>query len=297
MRQVDLYREDVMPSPWRQTWLAFRDNHIALVALVLIAIVSFFALLAPLLSPHDPLMQNIDSLLVPPSWSDSGSIIHPFGTDALGRDVFSRVIYGCRTTLGSSLVVVIMAMVIGVSIGAFAGMLSGVRSSILNHLLDALMAIPTLLIAIIIIAILGVGLFNSMMAIALALIPQFIHTTREFVRNEMQKDYLTASRLDGANKWQQLYFSVLPNMVEMLVVQGTLALYMAIINVSALGFLKLGAQSPMPELGNMIAESLEIAYVAPWNIALPGLMIYLLTLAVNLIGDGVRSALRKRRVR
>lgn len=297
MRQVDLYNEELMPSPWRHTWITFRANHIALVALILISVVAIFALLAPVLTPHDPLTQNIDSLLVPPSWNDSGSILHPFGTDALGRDLFSRIVYGCRTTLGSSLVVVAMAMAIGVSLGAFAGMLSGVRSSILNHLLDALMAIPTLLIAIIIIAIMGVGLFNSMIAIVLALIPQFIHSTREFVRQEMQKDYLIASRLDGATKWQQFYFSILPNMIEMLVVQGTLALYMAIINVSALGFLRLGAQSPMPELGNMIAESLEIAYVAPWNVALPGLTIYLLTLAVNLIGDGVRSALRKRRVR
>ncbi|AIF98192.1 ABC transporter permease subunit [Alteromonas australica] len=294
MPQFSLYEEAFHPSPWHRTWLAFRESHIAIVGLFVLAIFVIFSLFAPLLTPYDPIAQNIDGLLIPPSWQPNGSISYLFGTDALGRDLFSRIMYGCRVTLGSGFLMVVLAMLIGVSIGTFAGMLRGVRSSIVNHLLDALMAIPTLLIAIIIVAILGTGLVNSMWAITLALIPQFVHRTRSFVRAEMKKEYILASRLDGANKWQLFVHSILPNMTEMLVVQGTLALSVAVIDISALGFLNLGAQSPLPELGAILADGLDVTYLAPWNVALPGLTIFLLVLSINIVGDGLRSALRKR---
>ena len=294
MPQFSLYEEPFHPSPWHRTWVAFRESHIAIVGLFVLAIFVIFSLFAPLLTPYDPIAQNIDGLLIPPSWQPNGSISYLFGTDALGRDLFSRIMYGCRVTLGSGFLMVVLAMLIGVSIGTFAGMLRGVRSSIVNHLLDALMAIPTLLIAIIIVAILGTGLVNSMWAITLALIPQFVHRTRSFVRAEMKKEYILASRLDGANKWQLFVHSILPNMTEMLVVQGTLALSVAVIDISALGFLNLGAQSPLPELGAILADGLDVTYLAPWNVALPGLTIFLLVLSINIVGDGLRSALRKR---
>ena len=294
MPQFSLYEEAFHPSPWHRTWVAFRESHIAIVGLFVLAIFVIFSLFAPLLTPYDPIAQNIDGLLIPPSWQPNGSISYLFGTDALGRDLFSRIMYGCRVTLGSGFLMVVLAMLIGVSIGTFAGMLRGVRSSIVNHLLDALMAIPTLLIAIIIVAILGTGLVNSMWAITLALIPQFVHRTRSFVCAEMKKEYILASRLDGANKWQLFVHSILPNMTEMLVVQGTLALSVAVIDISALGFLNLGAQSPLPELGAILADGLDVTYLAPWNVALPGLTIFLLVLSINIVGDGLRSALRKR---
>ena len=294
MPQFSLYEEAFHPSPWHRTWVAFRESHIAIVGLFVLAIFVIFSLFAPLLTPYDPIAQNIDGLLIPPSWQPNGSISYLFGTDALGRDLFSRIMYGCRVTLGSGFLMVVLAMLIGVSIGTFAGMLRGVRSSIVNHLLDALMAIPTLLIAIIIVAILGTGLVNSMWAITLALIPQFVHRTRSFVRAEMKKEYILASRLDGANKWQLFVHSILPNMTEMLVVQGTLALSVAVIDITALGFLNLGAQSPLPELGAILADGLDVTYLAPWNVALPGLTIFLLVLSINIVGDGLRSALRKR---
>ncbi|GEA11753.1 ABC transporter permease subunit [Alteromonas sp. KUL49] len=294
MAQFSLYEEEFHPSPWQRTWAAFRSSHIAFIGLVILAFFVMFSLFAPLLAPYSPLEQNIDGLLIAPSWQSSGSIVHLFGTDALGRDVFSRIIYGCRITLGSGLITVVLALFIGVSIGTIAGMLSGVRSSIVNHLLDALMAIPTLLIAIIIVAILGAGLVNSMWAITLALIPQFVHHTRSFVRNEMKKQYILASRLDGASPWQIFTHSILPNMSEMLVVQGSLALSIAVIDISALGFLNLGAQAPLPELGAILADGLDVAYMAPWNVALPGITIFLMVLSINIVGDGLRSALRKR---
>lgn len=294
MARYSLYDEEFHPSPWQQTWHEFRSSHIAMVGLFLLGMFVIFSIFAPWLVPYDPLEQNIDGLLIPPSWQVNGTVSHLFGSDALGRDLFSRIIYGCRVTLGSSLLLVLLAMVVGVSIGAVAGTLKGVRASVLNHLLDALMAIPTLLIAIIIVAILGTGLVNSMWAITLALTPQFIHHTRTFVRTEMKKEYVLASRLDGANNWQLFFNSILPNMIELLVVQGTLALSIAVLDVSALGFLNLGAQPPLPELGAILADGLDVAYLAPWNVGLPGLTIFLMVLSINIVGDGLRSALRKR---
>lgn len=294
MAQFSLYEEEFHPSPWQRTWRAFTESHIAFLGLIILSLFVLFAVFAPLLTPYSPITQNIDGLLVPPSWQPNGSINHFFGTDALGRDLFSRIIYGCRTTLGCALITVLLAMLVGVSIGALAGMLRGVRSSVVNHLLDSLMAIPTLLIAIIIVAILGTGLVNSMWAITLALIPQFIHNTRTFVRQEMKKQYILASKLDGANHWQLFIHSILPNMTELLVVQGSLALSIAVIDVSALGFLNLGAQYPVPELGAILAEGLDVAYLAQWNVSLPGVIIFLMVLSINIVGDGLRSALRQR---
>ncbi|MGB0215011.1 MAG: ABC transporter permease subunit [Alteromonas oceani] len=294
MSRFSLYDDEAHPSPWQHTWRAFKSSHIALVGLAVLLLFVFFAFFAPLVAPYNPTYQNTEALLIPPSWAPNGSIAHLFGTDALGRDLFSRIMYGCRVTFGTSLLVVIIAMLIGVTIGTIAGMLSGVRSSVVNHLLDALMAIPTLLIAIIIVGILGSGLVNSMWAITLALIPQFVHHTRSFVRGEMKKDYIQSSTLDGASNLQLFYHSILPNMIEMLVVQGTLALSIAVIDISALGFLNLGAQAPLPELGAILATGLDAGYLAPWNIAIPGVSIFLMVLSITIVGDGLRSALRKR---
>lgn len=294
MAQFNLYQEESQPTPWQRTWQEFRASHIAFAGFIVLGLFFFISIFGPLVAPYDPLQQNINALLVPPSWEANGTISHLFGTDALGRDVFSRILAGCQVTFGSAILLVLIAMVVGVSIGTVAGMTSGVRSSVINHTLDALMAIPTLLIAIIIVAILGTGLVNSMWAITLALIPQFIHHTRSFVRSEMKKEYVLASKLDGANPRQLFFHSILPNMIEMLVVQGSLALSIAVIDISALGFLNLGAQPPLPELGVILADGLDVAYLAPWNVALPGLTIFLMVLSINVVGDGLRSALRKR---
>ena len=294
MARFNLYQDEVHPSPLVHTWMEFRQSHIALLGLWLLGFFVLLMFIGPLIAPFNPVAQDIDSLLLPPAWDANGGISHLFGTDSLGRDLLSRLIYGCRVTLGTSLILVIIAMLVGVCIGAVAGMSRGVRSSVINHLLDSIMVIPTLLIAIIIVAILGTGLVNSMWAITLALIPQFIHNTRDFVRDEMEKDYVMASRLDGASKPHLFFNSVLPNMVEMLVVQGTMALSVAILDITALGFLNLGAQPPSPELGAMLSEGLKVAYISPWSIALPGSAIFLMVLSVNLVGDGLRAALRNR---
>jgi cationic peptide transport system permease protein len=294
VQRFNLYQEEYHPSPLINIWLEFRRSHIALAGFVLLLVFLVITVFAPIIAPFDPYLQNTNAILLPPAWEPNGAVAHLLGTDSLGRDVFSRLLYACRTTFGSSLLIVAISIIIGVGLGALAGVLSGVRSSVVNHLLDSIMSIPTLLIAIIIVAILGTGLGNAMMAITLALIPQFVHQTRTFVRNELQKDYVLLDRLDGASSTRIFVYSILPGMIELIVVQATIALSIAIIDVSALGFLNLAAQEPLIELGLSLSQGLEVAYVAPTLIILPGLCIFLMVLSVNVVGEGLRSALRNR---
>ncbi|MEP0356910.1 MAG: ABC transporter permease subunit [Paraglaciecola sp.] len=294
MARFNLYQEEQHPSPLQYTWLEFQKNHIAMGGLVCLMLFILITIFCPLLAPFEPNLQKTGNILVPPSWDPNGGISHIFGTDGLGRDILSRVLYGCRMTFGISILLVVFALLIGVGLGATAGMSKGFRSSFVNHTLDSIQAIPTILIAIIIIAILGTGLVNSMWAIALALIPQFVHQTRDFVRRELSKEYVMAARLDGASKIQLFVRSILPNMGETLVMQATLALSIAILDISALGFLNLGAQTPSSELGALLSQGIEVVYIAPWNIALPGGALFLMVVSVNIVGDGLRSALRNR---
>lgn len=294
MQRTDLYQEEFHPSPLQKVWIEFRRSHLASTGLLVVGIFLFITVFAPLIAPYDPYLQDTDSILLSPVWQSNGSIAHVFGTDELGRDVFSRLLYGARTTFGSSLLIVAMALIVGVGFGALAGLLSGVKSSIVNHLFDSIMSIPTLLIAIVVVAILGTGLITTSIAITLALIPQFIHQTRSYVRAELNKDYVLLDKLDGASLFRIFFFSILPGMFELIVVQATIALSVAIIDLSALGFLNLGAQDPTIELGQVLSQNIQNAYVAPSLIALPGLCIFLMVLAVNIVGEGFRSALRNR---
>ena len=294
MLDANLYEEELHPTPLGATWREFKQRHVAVFGLAILMVFIVVALAGPLLTPYAPTTQHTNALLIPPAWNDNGSILHVLGTDALGRDMLTRLFYGTQVTLFSSIATVFIALGLGVAMGVVAGMSKGLRSSFINHVLDILMLTPTLLIAIIIVAILGTGLSNAMLAIGLALIPRFVHVTRDFVRVEMNKDYIKTARLDGANLTQVFLYNILPNMVELLIVQGTLAISVAILDISALGFLNLGAQTLMPELGVMIAEGLSTVYIAPWNILLPGLSIFLMVLSINIVGDGLRSALRNR---
>jgi cationic peptide transport system permease protein len=294
MLDANLYEEELHPTPLMATWREFKQRHVAVFGLVILTLFIIVAIAGPVLSPYAPTTQYTNTLLIPPAWDDNGSILHVLGTDALGRDMLTRLFYGTQVTLFSSIVTVFIALGLGVAMGVVAGMSKGLRSSFINHVLDILMLTPTLLIAIIIVAILGTGLTNAMLAIGLALVPRFVHLTRDFVREEMNKDYIKTARLDGANLTQVFLYNILPNMVELLIVQGTFAISVAILDISALGFLNLGAQTLMPELGVMIAEGLSTVYIAPWNILLPGLTIFLMVLSINIVGDGLRSALRNR---
>ena len=294
MAQSSLYQEDFHPSPLQQTWLEFKRSHISLAGLWILVFVLVLMILGPVISPYDPLQQNPNVLLLPPSWEANGTVRYILGTDSLGRDMLSRIIQGCRITFGVSVLLVMLSMLLGVTVGALAGLSKGVKSSFINHLLDAFMAIPTLLIAIIIVAILGTGLTNIMLAIILAQTPKFIHTTRDLVKTEYKKEYVTATRLDGASQLRILISSILPNIIGALVIQGTMSLSTVFLDISALGFLSLGVQAPTPELGAMLSDGLKLAYISPWNITIPGAVILLVIISVNLVGDGLRSALDNR---
>lgn len=294
MPSANLYYQQQPPSPLRQIWLHLSANPWALFALTLLSLWLLLMAGATWLTPHDPLQQYTEMMLQPPAWQDEGKIRFLFGTDDLGRDLLSRMIAGASYSLGLPLLAVLLALLIGLPIGAWAGMTRGLQSSTLNHLLDALNAIPSLLLALIIIAILGPSLINVVLALVLVLIPSFIHETHNAIRDERYQDYVMASRLNGCSRWFLLTRVIFPNITAPMVMHVTLALSTAIFDIAALGFLGLGVPAPAPEWGSMLARSLEQVYVAPWTMILPGLALFLTLLSINILGDSLRSAIQER---
>ncbi len=228
---------------------------------------------------------------MPPSWAPAGTVDYFLGTDDLGRDILSRLIMGSQLTFGAAVAITAIAAFIGCIIGVLAGMTKGLLSSTLNHLLDTVMSIPSLLLAIIFVAFLGFGEFNILLAICLALIPRFIRSVYIAVHTEVEKDYIMAARLDGANDFYLLWNSILPNVLTVIAAEITLALSVAILDITALGFLGLGAQAPSTEWGAILGDSVELIYIAPWTVTLPGLTIMFTVVVLNLVGEGVRQAL------
>jgi len=295
MAREKIYQEEIFPSPFMQLWLIFRRTPVAMLGLACFVFLIFFAVLAPILAPYSPIEGHLDMILLPPAWHPDGNVSFLLGTDELGRDMLSRLMYGTSLTFGLSFIVVIISLVIGVLIGSLSALTKGFKSSFLNHFLDVVMSIPSLLLAIIIVAILGPGISNTVWAIVIVLIPQFIHITRYAVKEEFRKDYVLASRLDGASNFRILYYSVLPNIVERIMSQATLAQSTAILEIATLGFLGLGAQIPLPEWGAILANGLERFYIAPWTVYLPGLAILFAVVTTNLVGEGMSHALKLRK--
>ncbi|MGL5609876.1 MAG: ABC transporter permease subunit, partial [Aeromonas veronii] len=238
----NIYPELKILSPLEQTWASYSRNPLAMAGLWCFLLLLLITLVGPLVVPYGIDEQHTDKLLLAPSWAATGNIDYFLGTDDLGRDMLSRLVVGARLTFGYALVVVVIAMVVGSAIGILGGMSKGLKSSVLHHLLDTLLSIPSLLMAIIMVAIMGPGFGNTLIAITLALIPPFIRATYNAVHAEMQKEYITASRLDGSPPFRIMRLAILPNIVETLVAQTTRTLSAAILDISAVGFLGLGAQ-------------------------------------------------------
>ncbi|MDZ7870002.1 MAG: ABC transporter permease subunit [Rheinheimera sp.] len=295
MKKLRLYYEEYNKKPYQLLWRHFMPQHFALFGLIILSVLVLLAVISPFVSPHDPYLQNSELLLLAPSWQGNGLVSYPFGTDDLGRDLMSRLMLGASYSFGLAILAVIGSMLIGLLLGALAGMTRGVQSSIFNHLLDLALTIPSLLLAIVIVAVLGPGLMNTIWAIMLALLPQFVHGVGNAIQQQLKQDYVVAYRLDGANNWQILWSVVLPNLWEPVSLLFTMALSTAILDIAALGFLGLGAQAPTPEWGSMVADALDSIYLAPWTVALPGLLIFTTVLSINLVGDGLRKAMKKRR--
>ncbi|BBM64427.1 ABC transporter permease subunit [Vibrio alfacsensis] len=286
----NIYQEERIPTQFERFWRSFRANSLAMFGLWCLGLIIIVTLLAPVLTPYDPQAQS-GELLVPPSWAPAGSVDYFLGTDDLGRDILSRLISGSQLTFGAAVIITAISALIGCFIGVLAGMTRGLLSSTLNHLLDTVMAIPSLLLAIIFVAFLGFGEFNILLAICLALIPRFIRSVYIAVHTEVEKDYIMAARLDGANDFYLLWNSILPNVLTVVAAEITLALSVAILDITALGFLGLGAQAPSTEWGAILGDSVELIYIAPWTVTLPGLTIMFTVVVLNLVGEGVRQAL------
>jgi cationic peptide transport system permease protein len=286
----NVYQEEQIPTQFERFWRSYRANGLAMFGLWCLGLIVLVTIASPWLAPHDPQAQT-GELLVPPSWNPAGTVEYFLGTDDLGRDILSRLIVGSQLTFGAAVIITLIATVVGCLIGILAGMTKGLISSTLNHLLDTVMSIPSLLLAIIFVAFLGFGEFNILLAICLALIPRFVRSVYIAVHTEVEKDYIMAARLDGANDFYLLWNSILPNILVVIASEVTLALSIAILDITALGFLGLGAQAPSTEWGAILGDSVELIYLAPWTVTLPGLAIMFIVIVINLVGEGVRQAL------
>ncbi len=279
------------PSPWRAFVSAFASNRGALLAFFVFAAVVLGAVFAPWLAPHDPVQQFRDHLLTPPVWHAGGLAQFPLGTDELGRCLLSRLLFGARISLWIGLAAVLLALVPGVVLGLLAAFFTRWLSPVIMRVMDILLALPGLLLAICVITILGPGLVNTVIAIAVGALPGYVRLVRGSALAELAKDYVTASRVAGAGTARLMFDTVLPNCLAPLIVNATLSFSSAILETAALGFLGLGVQAPTPEWGSMLSAARDYIERAPWVVTMPGLTILVTVLAINLMGDGLRDAL------
>lgn len=286
---TQLVDDDVGERPWQRSLRILVQRRTALAGLAVVLFFIALAILAPLVSPYNPLATHW--LLV----RKAPSALHWFGTDEIGRDVLSRVIWGTRASLSAGLVSVSLALAVGVPIGLVSGYLGGIVDGKLMRMVDAMLAIPFLILAIALAAFLGPSLANAMIAIGVSQTPIFARLTRGQVLAVKHEDYIEAARAVGNPQYRIVLRHILPNIVPPLLVQATLAAASAIIAEAALSFLGLGEQPPDPSWGSMLNTAKNFISQAPWMALWPGLAIFLLVLSLNLFGDGLRDALDPRR--
>ncbi len=286
--------ETARPGPLAEFWRYFKENRGALVGMAVLVAIVFLAVFADFVTPHGPNDQFRDALLAPPVWEKGGTWKFILGTDAVGRDMLSRLVHGARYSLFIGAVVVGSALLIGTTIGLVAGFLRGWVDATIMRVMDVILAFPSLLLALVMVAVLGPGLFNAMIAIAVVLQPHYVRLTRAAVLSERTKDYVIAARVAGAGPLRLMFRTVLPNCMAPLIVQASLSFSSAILDAAALGFLGMGAQPPRPEWGTMLAEAREFILNDWWVVTFPGIAILLTVISINLIGDGLRDALDPR---
>lgn len=277
-------------AAFAEFWHYFSMNRGAVIGLVVVAIFILLALFAPWIAPYAPEQQFRGFDKLPPSFI-GGNPAYLLGTDEVGRDILSRLIHGARYSLSIGLVVVSIAASAGIVLGLLAGYFGGWIDVAIMRVMDIILAFPSLLLALVLVAILGPGLLNAMLAIALVLQPHFARLVRASIMAEKNREYVTSARMAGAGHFRLMAITILPNCLGPLIVQATLSFSNAILDAAALGFLGMGAQPPTPEWGTMLAKGREFISSAPWIVTLPGLAILVTVLAINLIGDGLRDAL------
>lgn len=283
--------EPIPKTPWQEFWFYFCQNKGAVIGLIFISFVAIVCIFADYIAPFSPIAQHRADLLLPPAWFEGGVSTYLLGTDDIGRDILSRIIYGARLSLFIGLIIVVLSCIGGVILGLLAGYYGGILDTLIMRLVDIMLAIPSLLLTIGVVTILGPSLTNAAIAIAIVSIPSYVRLTRASVLSEINRDYVVASRVAGANVFRLMFIVILPNCLAPLIVQMTMGISNAILELAALGFLGIGAQPPTPELGTMLAESRGFMQSANWLVTIPGLAILSLVLAFNLMGDGLRDAL------
>jgi peptide/nickel transport system permease protein len=271
-----------------ETWRRVIRNELTVAGLVILALIAVAALFAPYLAPQDPLLLNPTSLMQPPSAD------HWLGTDELGRDILSRVIWGARISLYVGVISVTIAVVIGVGFGLVAGYFGGLVDDVIARLLDVVFAFPTILLALAIVGMLGPSLTNTMIAIGVVYTPVYARLARGTTLAVKERDFVEAAIVAGANSARIISRHILPNVAAPLSVQTSLSLSLAILAEASLSFLGLGTQPPDPSWGTMVNTGQRVVELSPWPVVFPGLAIVLAVLAFNLIGDGLRDALDPR---
>jgi len=281
----------IVSARFKEFWYYFKENKGAVVGLVIVSIFLMMALLADLIAPYSPSDQFRDFTLQPPVWQEGGSWQFILGTDVVGRDMLSRLIHGARYSFLIGFIVVALSTTGGILLGLIAGFSRGVVDAFISRLMDIILAFPSLLLALALVAILGPSLINAMIAIAIVIQPHYVRLTRASVLAEKNKDYVIAAKVIGASRMRIMFKTILPNCLSPIIVQAALSFSTAILDAAALGFLGMGAQPPTPEWGTMLADAREFILRAWWVVTLPGLAILITVVAFNLMGDGLRDAL------
>ena len=282
------------PSAARAFWATYCENRGAVAGLVVVAIVCLLAIFAEAIAPHLPNEQFRDAVRAAPVWSEGGSWRFVLGTDSLGRDLLSRLIHGARISLFIGLAVMSVSFVIGVLLGLACVSLGTAVDTAISRFMDLIMAVPSLVLAILVVAVLGPSLANTIVAITIVYLPRYVRLLRGAALAELSKEYVVAARVAGVGPWRLMFSTVLPNCMAPLIVQAALGVSDAILEAAALGFLGLGAQPPTAEWGTMLADAREFIRSNPWLVTLPGLAILLTVVSINLAGDGLRDALDPR---
>ncbi len=282
-------------SPLAAFWAAFRENRGAVAGLVVVLLIVFAAVFADFIAPYSPTEQFRDAVRAAPMWADGGSARFVLGTDSLGRDMLTRLIHGARISLFIGLAVMGVSFAVGVLLGlacvAFKGTLGRAIDVAITRVMDLVMAVPGLVLAILVVAVLGPSLANTIVAVTIVSLPRYVRLVRASALAELGKDYVTAARVAGVGRLRLMFVTVLPNCLSPLIVQAALGVSDAILEAAALGFLGLGAQPPTAEWGTMLADAREFIRSNPWLVTFPGLAILVTVVSINLMGDGLRDAL------
>lgn len=268
---------------WRRSLRKFKRHKTGIIGGLILLFYIITAVFAPYISKFDPIAQNLSERLQPPSWK------HLLGTDYAGRDIFSRIIYGTRISLTIGFVSVLLALIFGTILGVTSGYFGGWWDILIMRIIDIMLAFPTILLAIGIVAILGPKLENAMIAVGIVSIPQFARVVRATTLSIKEKDYINSAKALGVGEIRIIVRHILPNVLAPIIVQATLGIASAILEAAGLSFLGLGARPPIPEWGAMLSESRQYLRSAPWTVVFPGLAIMFLVLAFNLFGDALRD--------